>query len=363
MNGAHTFMSVVNYALPENDYRVQYPRMRPDVRVIFGTPVRPPGVAPDDYVELAFGEGVEWRDLLTFARLAAVLRRRRGEIDLVHFYSTKLVLFGPLIAALARVPSIIIVTGFGRLFSDDMSRYRLARRIYRGVFPIAMALSRAVLFQNRGDLEATVGRLPKLAHKMRYIGSATTAVTPGDRRVENERLWVVHVARLLPSKGVVDFVRVAEALADRAVFVLVGAPSSDYPDMLRLVEDADERGVLTFMGRLGGDELAKLYDSADVMFFPSYGEGMARVMLEAGMRGVCPVAYDIPANRDLVSTGRGFLVPLGDADAARDAITRLAEDRSLLVANAEAYEEHIRREFAMEPFAERLDAVLVETAR
>ncbi|MGH8545143.1 MAG: glycosyltransferase [Gammaproteobacteria bacterium] len=317
-------------------------------------------MADDDYVELPIGEGIKFRDALTLGHLAMELRRRRGEIALVHFYSTKLVLLGPLIAAFAGVPSIVTVTGFGRLFSDDLPHYRIARTIYWVIFRATVSLARRVLFQNRGDLETTVVRLPMLAEKARYIGSASSIPISSDPAAVTDRLQVIHVARLLPSKGIADFVRVAEALHDQADFILVGGPSNDYPAMLRLVTDAHARGVLTYLGRLDPDTLTEVYDSVHVILFPSYGEGMARVMLEAGLRGLCPVAYDIPANRDLVLNGNGFLLPLGDTDGACRTIARLVRDRELLTTTAKAYHEHVVQEFTMEPFAKRLDAILSE---
>lgn len=342
---------MVNYALPESDYRVQYPRLRPGVHALFGTPVQPPGVPDEDYVPLAFGEGVAARDALTFVQLWLALWRRRRTLDVVHFFSTKLVLLGPLVAAAARVPAIVTVTGFGRVFNDE--GHRVARVVYRLLLRVAARLSRLVLFQNRGDMEQALQWMPSLAPKAFYVGSATTAVEPVEHDFDRPRLRVLHVARLLPSKGVPDFVQVAEALADEPVdFVLAGGPSDDYPDVARLVASST---AVRHTGRLASEQLAAEYDAADILFFPSYGEGMARVMLEAGMRGLAAVGYDIAANRDLAGA---VLVPIGDVDAAAKAIAQLVEDRAALRAAAASFEAHVRAEFSMERFAQRLDEVL-----
>ncbi|HUP85931.1 MAG TPA: glycosyltransferase [Acidimicrobiales bacterium] len=355
-------MAVVNFPLPETDYRVQHPRLRPGTRVLFATPSQPAGVSDDDYVCMRFSEGISSRDFLSFVALARELRRRRRQLDIVHLYSTKLILFGPVVAALAGVPCVITVTGFGRLFNDDLPHYRPARVVYRLMFRGAVRLSRVVLFQNCGDLEATGTWCRGVVEKGRYIGSATTRVPDAAPKAEGGRLRVMHVARLLPSKGIADFIEVARRLHDDVDFVLVGGTSHSYPELAEAVRSAESAGFLTYRGRLDGDELAKEYDTSHVLFFPSYGEGMARVMLEAGMRHLCPVAYDIPANRDLVATGQGFLLPVGAVDEATGVITRLASERETVRRAASAYHDHICEEFSMERFAERLDHVLDEVS-
>lgn len=355
-----TIVNVVNFPLPAGDYRVDYARMRAEhLRVMFVIPVTPAGIPDDDVVLLPFGEGVQARDALTYFRLLAFLLRSRAHIDLVHFYSTKHILIGPLLAATARIPCVVTVTGFGRVFSSEGLRHRAARAVYWALFRMATRLSKRVLFQNTADLSTTVARLPRLAAKSHYVGSATASVAPQQRDRGSGALRVVHVARLLPSKGVEDFVRVAGALRDDPVeFVLVGGRSDDYPATAELVERAAREQWLRYLGRLDSTAVAQVYDDADVVFFPSYGEGMARVMLEAGMRGLCPVAYDIPANRDLVVPGRGHLLPLGDTAGAVDVLRRLAVDRDRLDADAAAYREHVQANFSMAAFAERLDEVV-----
>lgn len=89
---------VVNKALPDNDYRRAFPALsRAAAEVVFGLPERPPTLEPDRFVCLGFGEGVSRADILDFLDLYRLLRRERGNLDVVHFYSTKLVLLGPLI--------------------------------------------------------------------------------------------------------------------------------------------------------------------------------------------------------------------------------------------------------------------------
>ena len=63
---------------------------------------------------------------------------------------------------------------------------------------------------------------------------------------------------------------------------------------------------------------------------PSYGEGGANVLLEAGACGRPVVATDVPGCRQAVKPGEnGLLVPVRDAEALAEAIAVLLKDPAL----------------------------------
>ena len=85
-------------------------------------------------------------------------------------------------------------------------------------------------------------------------------------------------------------------------------------------------------------------------------------MLEAGFARACPVAYDIPANRELVISDRGFLVEKGNVSGVITVLKELAKDKSALMRNAVAYQEHILESYNIETFARRMDVIVSEAA-
>jgi glycosyltransferase involved in cell wall biosynthesis len=98
---------------------------------------------------------------------------------------------------------------------------------------------------------------------------------------------------------------------------------------------------------------------AHIYYFPSsYGEGLSRTMLEAGFACLCPVAYDIPANKDLIAENRGFLLPVGDTSSVISILERLFPDRKLLSSNAHSYQRFITDNYNMDRYAERMDGLL-----
>ncbi|MFZ1613339.1 MAG: glycosyltransferase family 4 protein, partial [Holophaga sp.] len=65
---------------------------------------------------------------------------------------------------------------------------------------------------------------------------------------------------------------------------------------------------------------------ADVVVQPSRAEGMSNTLLEAMAAGICCIANDIPANREVLASGEvGILVPVGSVDELAAAMTRVVE--------------------------------------
>jgi glycosyltransferase involved in cell wall biosynthesis len=353
-----SLLYAVNYMLPEHDYRVVYARTTTRCTVSFALPVRPAGVPAQRYHRLGFTEGLGWRDVGHAVRLAQLLLSQRGRLDVAHFYSTKLLLMGPVLARLAGVRPVITVTGFGRTFSAHGPGHRLLQLVYLLLFRLAVRLSSAVLFQNTADLEDTARRLPSARHKMSYIGSAIDMPVHTGKSYAGQ-LQVILVARIMPAKGIQDFLAAAHEVAGPKVrFVLVGAASKGAERLQREVEQAHADGVIDYQGRLTEQPLREQYGASHILCFPSRGEGLARVMIEAGFSGLCPVAYDIPGNRDLLVEGTGVRVPAFDQQELVAAVRRLCDDREELRQRADAYQRHVTTSFDMRTYRDRMDLLL-----
>ncbi|MGI9952919.1 glycosyltransferase [Moorellaceae bacterium AZ2] len=356
-----SLLYVANKKLPDNDYRVMYGKKHSKYHILYALPEPPEGVPAERFVPMNFREGFVAGDLRAFFQLWSYLRQQYKAIDLVHFYSTKLVLLGPIIAWLAGVPSMVTVTGLGRVYSQDGVVYRLLRFLYRGLMAMSIALSRAVLFQNHGDLALFQRMFPFFHHKMVYVGSAVGGPILERMDYEASPLRVLLVSRIMPQKGIEDFLEVAKRLQGQEFeFILVGPFSPRYNDLADLVRRYHYEGTIKYKGEVyGSKDLLAEYGAAHVFLFPSrYGEGLARVMLEAGFAGLCPIAYDINANLDLIAEGRGFLLRSGDIERIVEVLLQLRDRRDLLEQNARAYQAYVTSTFSLDAYRVRMDKIL-----
>lgn len=360
-------LNVVNKQLPPQDYRVRYPSFSsiPGLRCRFAMPGRPETVDTDDFVRMGFGEGVGLSDILHFLALYRDLAANRRRYRAVHFFSTKLHLFGPVIAWFAGVPSIVTITGFGRVFSRPEWYYRPLRLLYLALLKTAGRLSHAVLMQNRGDMERLRTILPALAPKLRWIGSGMDYPVHRREAMSEKPLGILLIARLLPQKGISLFIELALRFRDADVaFTLAGPASKGQRTLHHEVLNAHRTGLINYMGEVSFHDLLEVYDRHHIFLFPStYGEGMPRVMMEAGYRGLCPLASDIPANKDIVIGGTGFVFTVGRpgvADELEALIRELDANRDMLAACASRFQEHILTAYTIEAYAKRVDRILTE---
>jgi glycosyltransferase involved in cell wall biosynthesis len=135
---------------------------------------------------------------------------------------------------------------------------------------------------------------------------------------------VVTVARLAPEKGIDALLRAAGSLP----VLVVG----DGPERGRLEALARDLGVrATFTGDRLLEGVLEAYVAADVFALLSTYEPWGVVVNEAAACGLPLVLSEqVGAARDLLRDGEnGFLVPVGDVDAAADALTRLSTDPGL----------------------------------
>ena len=85
------------------------------------------------------------------------------------------------------------------------------------------------------------------------------------------------------------------------------------------------------------EELREVYDHHGVFLFPSFFEGFGKAFLEAMSRGLCVIASDVGAMRDVIDHGRnGLLVAPGDGKAVADAALSVIGDSDRAAAMSSA---------------------------
>jgi len=138
---------------------------------------------------------------------------------------------------------------------------------------------------------------------------------------------ILSVGRLSEEKRL-DVLLDAFALLEPARSGLRLAIAGDGPARERLERRAGAE--VRFLGELRGEELARLYASADVFCFPSTTDTFGQVLLEAGASGLPLVAARAGGAPELVAEGEsGLLVSPDDPAAFAEAIAALASSTRL----------------------------------
>lgn len=150
---------------------------------------------------------------------------------------------------------------------------------------------------------------------------------------------VVMMGRLQRFKGALDFVAVAALVARArpdARFLVIGPDSPIEPGLRQEVEAAIvDRGLrcsVALTGRLPAIDLAATVAGATVLVHPAHREPFGLAVLEALALGTPVVAYATTGPAEILQTGGGALVPVGDVEALAGVLLRALNDPPTLAA-------------------------------
>lgn len=274
-------------------------------------------------------------DLRSVAEVRAVVRRL--EPDIVFSYNAKPVIYGSIAAAIERVSGIYsLITGLGYARSPKNAKQKMAARVQEHLYRLALKYNTAVFFQNPDD-EQYFSRKRLLSSSVPSVVVNGSGVNleqfPLTLPIPTDPVVFVFVARLLVSKGVLEFVEAARRLhSTGAKFVVIGPYDPNLPDAVprQFMEQLERGEYVTWLG--GVDDVRSYIAQASVFVLPSsYGEGTPRAILEALSMGRAVITTDAPGCRETVVHGQnGFLVPTKDVDALVDAMRKFIEDRGLI---------------------------------
>lgn len=165
---------------------------------------------------------------------------------------------------------------------------------------------------------------------------------PGAR---SDAVKVLYVGRVSVEKNLpllVEVWRGVRAAAEAQLIVVGGGP---YLDTMRAALEGHDA---VFAGYRFGEELARLYASADLFVFPSATDTLGQVVMEAQCSGLPTLVSDRGGPREMVLEGvTGRVLPADDARAWIDAIVALVRDGPRRRAMGHAASRHMR-EYSIE---------------
>jgi glycosyltransferase involved in cell wall biosynthesis len=150
-----------------------------------------------------------------------------------------------------------------------------------------------------------------------------------------DSLKLLHVGRVVRTKGLRDMVRAMPHLADLPGVSLTSA--GDGPDLQACKAEAEALGVddrVTFLGRVPREAVEQLYASHHLFAFPTFREPMGGVFFEAMRWGLPVVTADYGGPQAIVDDRSGIRLPVTNAQRfpadIAEAIRALYKDRSRL---------------------------------
>ena len=140
-------------------------------------------------------------------------------------------------------------------------------------------------------------------------------------------LTVVMFGRLLSQKGVDEFIGVANNIHcsfPNVKFIWAGEEDLVHPDSVKASSFINNKNI-EYIGRVSN--VFNVMSKADILLFPSYREGVPRVVMEASATGLPVVACDVPGVREVVKNNiTGYLVKDCDINYLTEKVVYLIEN-------------------------------------
>jgi glycosyltransferase involved in cell wall biosynthesis len=290
-------------------------------------------------------------------RIRAELKRRK--YDVLHMLDKRATMNG-LMASIGIDVKLVAYRGIiGNLayWSPQSWLYLLNPRLDR-IICVCEAIRQYLLglgmpgLRLRRDVPVTIhkGHRPEL-----YEGEAEDLQQFG---IPDDTFVVACTVRAVPRKGVPVFVEAIGKLPPGLnIHFLLAGPKMDSNQHRNLVTNSPYADNIHLFGWLR--RMPWILKNVDVSVLPSLSrEGLPRAMLEAMIAGVVPIVTDVGGNPELVVDDvSGFVVEPGDAQAIRDRILRLYNDRELLKRMSEAARQRVLTDFTVEKTARETVAV------
>jgi len=181
--------------------------------------------------------------------------------------------------------------------------------------------------------------------KLREKGRAELGIT-SDEKV------VVGAGQLISRKGIKDFIAVARAFPDITflwaggkTFKLLNAETNEEKKLLQVLPKN-----VRVLGQMSYADMPKLFNLADIFFFPSYQETQGMVIIEAAACGLPLVLRDLPAYKTLY---KDYYSACKTNDDFVEAIKKLSTSKENYK-NAIAQSEKVTEMYTFEELGEKL---------
>jgi glycosyltransferase involved in cell wall biosynthesis len=298
-------------------------------------------------------------------RLAQFIRR--NDFDLVHTNSLKADLIGGIAARLSRCPVIWHVR-------DRIEEEYLPRSVVRMFRLLSRWVPHFVIANSASTLRSVYpGAITGSASSSSVRGRRSSAVvhdgTPwpfkgSSSSAGNGVVRIGLIGRISPWKGQHIFLEAAARVHPNypnARFYIVGSAlfgEAEYERKVRLLtESLGISSIVTFTG-FRSDVQNAIADMDLIVHASISGEPFGQVIIEGMAAGKPVIATNGGGVPEIVEDGKtGILVPMGDAPAMAEAISRLLADPVLASDMGTRGRERVRNHFTIEHKARKIEAV------
>ena len=182
------------------------------------------------------------------------------------------------------------------------------------------------------------------------------AVLRSKLNIDDNKLVITFVGRLIYAKGVQDLINVLKELQERyqnIKLIIVGA--GNYKSSLELLsKNMGLQKDILFAGEKNKEEIVELLSISDIFVNPSYSEGLPTSVLEAASVGLPIIATDVGGTKEIVENEKtGFLITPMDITALEKALRQLIDNPGLRTEMGQRSRESVKERFNWDTITEQ----------
>ena len=237
---------------------------------------------------------------------------KRLNPDMVITYTIKPNIYGGLMCRLHHVPYAVNITGLGTAFQSESMIKKLVTFLYK----IALKKAKVVFFENIGNKQTFLDLHILKGKQICVLNGAgvNLAEYPFCEYPSGEEIRFLFIGRVMKEKGVDELFEAAERIKQQrsdVFFDIVGPLEDDYKSRL---EELVQKGVIVYHSYQ--KDVKPFIEKCHCFVLPSYHEGMANTLLEAGAMGRPLITSNIHGCLEAVEEERnGYLAEAKNAEA------------------------------------------------
>ena len=251
------------------------------------------------------------------------------EPDLILTYTIKPNIYGGLISRLYKTQYIVNITGLGTAFYSDSMLKKLIVNLYK----LALKKVRYVFFENEGNKQIFIDN--KIIDEDACVVMNGAGVNLDEYKFtpisDSDTIRFIFIGRVMKEKGVDELFNVAKRIKreyKNVEFDIVGPFEDEYEEC---VMKLNKEGIINYYGYQ--EDVKPFIEKSHCLVLPSYHEGMANVLLEAGAMGRCLIATDIHGCKEAIKN-KEHLCSLKDEESLykciKDYIHLTIEEKKLI---------------------------------
>lgn len=238
--------------------------------------------------------------------------------DYIITYTIKPGIYGGLLARAMHIPYAVNITGLGTAFQKKGLLQSIVVRLWRA----AVSAAACVFFENAGNASVftELGIVDESRVKILHGAGVNLTDFPfAEYPLQDGQLRLLFIGRVMREKGIDELLEAMERLHAKYPMLsldVVGRFEEDYEKKLSALED-----VVRFHGQQ--PDVTQFIRQAHAFVLPSYHEGMANTLLEAGAMGRPLITSRIHGCMEALIEGEtGFLCEPGDVASLIEALER-----------------------------------------